>query len=728
MIARAGLVLLLSLVGHVFDGVAQHMLEVRIADAESRSPLPGASAILRGTSIANRADADGIVRLDGIPAGTYSLTVSFVGYERKTVSVVIPSADPIEVFLESERGELEEIVVSSTRGSRTFADIPTRIEFIAGEELDEKSNMKAGDIRMLLNESTGIQTQQTSATTANASIRIQGLDGRYTQILRDGFPLYVGFSGGLGLLQTPPLDLKQVEVIKGSSSTLYGGGAIAGLVNLISKTPGEEQEMRLLANATSGGGLDLSAFYSNIFGKVGVTLFGSRNTNSAYDPADIDLTAIPEFNRTVVNPRLFFELGESTSMQVGVNVMREERIGGDIHVIEGKGDDVHRYFEKNDSERMSTQFSFTHRLNDSLSLTFRNSFNRFDRLLETPGYTFSGLQKSTFSEVNIVRFRERTEWIAGVNLWTDHFAERPADNRTLRDYRQNTFGMFVQNSLTFSEEWMLESGLRGDYVQDYGFSLLPRLALLYRPGTRFSSRIGGGFGYKAPTIFLEETERVLFEDVHPVSPDDNVLERSYGANWDLNFRTSIGEVDVNVNHLFFYTFVDRPLQLEQEPSGHRLINADGFVDTKGIETNIKAEWEKFKLFLGYTFTDARLHIGNFVERNPMTARSRLNNVLMYEVEDKWRLGLEAYYFGRQRLNDGSWGRDYWICGFMAERIWERFSIFINFENFTDARQTRFDTIYTGSISQPVFRDIYAPMDGFVVNGGIKINVFPREEE
>ncbi len=90
---------------------------------------------------------------------------------------------------------------------------------------------------MMLNESTGIQKQQISATSANASIRIQGLDGRYTQILKDGFPLYAGFSGGLGLLQTPPLDLKQVEIIKGSSSTLYGGGAIAGMVNFITKEP-----------------------------------------------------------------------------------------------------------------------------------------------------------------------------------------------------------------------------------------------------------------------------------------------------------------------------------------------------------------------------------------------------------------------------------------------------------------------------------------------------------
>ena len=95
---------------------------------------------------------------------------------------------------------------------------------------------------------------------------------------------------------------------------------------------------------------------------------------------------------------------------------------------------------------------------------------------------------------------------------------------------------------------------------------------------------------------------------------------------------------------------------------------------------------------------------------------------MYEVEDKWKLGAEAYYFSKQQLTDGLTGKPYWICGFMAERLWEKFSVFINFENFTDSRQTKFDTIYTGSVTSPVFRDIYAPLDGFVVNGGLKLKL------
>jgi iron complex outermembrane receptor protein/outer membrane receptor for ferrienterochelin and colicins len=100
-----------------------------------------------------------------------------------------------------------------------------------------------------LGDVAGIQIQQTSATTGNAEMRVQGLPGEYTQILKDGMPLFGGYSGSFSILQIPPLDLKQIEIVKGASSTLYGGGAIAGMVNLISKRPKEgEFEKTILLN------------------------------------------------------------------------------------------------------------------------------------------------------------------------------------------------------------------------------------------------------------------------------------------------------------------------------------------------------------------------------------------------------------------------------------------------------------------------------------------------
>ena len=297
----------LCLIGTVGGLRAQHQFTAIVKDHHRQEPLVGATAMIKETDQGQVADADGQVHFNNLPAGPVRIVFRFVGYEDQSIALRFPEDDrqTRTVELHPHEEELEEITVTSTRSSRTIADVPTRVEVIAGEELAEKANMKPGDIRMLLNESTGIQTQQTSATSANSSIRIQGLEGRYTQLLRDGFPLYAGFSGGLSIMQIPPLDLQQVEVIKGSASTLYGGGAIAGLINLISRRPTDERVTDVMINLTSAGGLDVSGFYGKKWKKHGLTVFASRNSNAPYDPADIGLTAIPQFERYTLNPTLY---------------------------------------------------------------------------------------------------------------------------------------------------------------------------------------------------------------------------------------------------------------------------------------------------------------------------------------------------------------------------------------------------------------------------------------
>jgi outer membrane receptor for ferrienterochelin and colicins len=707
---------------------AQNKLTIVLQDAASKMTLAGATVNITELKKTLSTDAQGQVTFLNIPDGTYSIEYSYVGYNTKVeiLSFPLTGENTRVVFIKAAESEdLDEVTVTSTRSSRTIANIPTRIEVIAGEELDEKANMKPGDIRMVLNETTGIQTQQTSATSANASIRIQGLDGRYTQILKDGFPLFTGAASGLGLLQIPPLDLKQVEVIKGSSSTLYGGGAIAGMVNLISKTPTDERELNIHLNGTSAGGMDINGFYGEKFGKVGLTVFASRNSNVPYDPGDIDLTAIPEFERYVFKPKVFLYFNENTSLNFGINSSIETRTGGDLHYIRGNGDAKHSFFERNNSDRVSSQFSLNHKLGERSKINVRNSLSYFNREITIPGYLFDGSQYSSFSEATFSTENDKVEWITGLNLWTDHFKENQQTEVSLRDYNQTTFGAFVQNNFHAASWLELEAGLRGDYVVDYGFSLLPRISALFKINEQWNSRLGGGLGYKTPTIFTEDSERIQYQNVLPISSLANKLERSYGANWDINYRTSLfnDQVGFSVNHLFFYTFLNNPLVMEADGSGKfRFNNSPGHMDSKGMETNVKFTYEDFKLFVGYSFTDAEIHKGDVVRQNPLTAKHRLNNVLMYEVEDKWKLGAEAYYYSKQTLTDGSQGKSYWIFGFMAEKLWERFSVYINFENFTDTRQTRFENIYTGSISNPVFRDIYAPLDGFVVNGGLKIRL------
>jgi iron complex outermembrane receptor protein len=705
----------------------QNSFKANIKDSESKETLTGATAILEGTINGSSADENGFIEINNVPNGTQTIIFSYLGYEERKIAFIFPLAEtePIEILLtKSEGEELDDVVITSTRSKRTIYNIPTRIEAISGEELEEKGNMKPGDIRMMLNESTGIQTQQTSATSYNSSIRIQGLDGKYTQILRDGFPLYSGFSGGLSLMQIAPLDLQQVEVIKGASSTLYGGGAIAGLVNLVSKTPNEERELSFMLNGTSALGLDASGFYSQKFNKVGTTIFASYNLGTPYDPADIGLTAIPKFTRYTLNPRLFVDVNDKTSLNIGFNSIIEDRIGGDILFIEGDRDATNAFFEKNNTNRFSTQLGIDHQPNDQSKLSFKNSISFYDRNIEIPDFRFSGVQLASFSEANYTHRSATSEWIAGLNLWTDKFTQDLLNTSEVVDYNHITTGIFLQNTWDATEQFVLETGLRGDYQNEYGFFALPRISALLKVNRKLSMRLGGGLGYKTPTVFTEDTERIQFKNVLPIDVSATKAEQSMGGNFDIDFKTPLSDqLFFSINTLFFYTQIKDPLVLISLNNGfYEFQQPNGFVDTKGLETNIKLAYGDLALFVGYTLADVNEHYLRTKSTLPLVSTHRLNNVLMYEVEEKWKMGLEAYYFSPQKLNDGATGRQYWLFGFMAEKLWDNFSIFINFENFGDTRQTKFDSIFTGSITNPVFMDIYAPVDGFVVNGGIKIKL------
>ncbi len=705
-------------------GRGQNTFSTIVKDRDTKESIIGANVMIQGTKIGAVTDHDGLVQIENIPNGKTVILYQFFGYEEQADTFYFPikQVEPRLIYLAATDEEMEEVIVTATRSSRTIDDVPTRIEAISGEELEEKGNMKPGDIRMMLNESTGIQTQQTSATSYNSSIRIQGLDGKYTQILRDGFPLYSGFSGGLGLLQIVPLDLKQVEVIKGATSTLYGGGAIAGLVNLVSKMPTNEKELSFLLNGTTALGLDLSGFYSQKFKKIGTTIFASYNFGNPYDPANIGLTAIPKFNRITLNPKLYVYFNPKTTMNFGFNSTIENRTGGDMNYIKGNGDSIHSYFEKNKTKRFSTQLGFDHSINENSSFHLKNSLSYYDRIIEIPDFLFSGIQFSSFTEANYSIKMSKHEWILGANLWTEQFKQNAADSALVFDYNYSTFGVFVQDTWNITEKYTLETGIRGDYQNEFGFFFLPRISFLAKLTKEFSARLGGGFGYKTPTEFTEDAERLQFRNVLPIDVSKSEAEQSVGGNLDLNFRTSIAhEVTFSINSLFFYTQIKKPLVLTPLQNGYyEFQQPNGYIDTKGIETNIKLGWNDFKLFVGYTFADVNQQFDGVSKAYPLVARHRLNNVLMYEIEEKLKVGLEAYFYSPQILNDGNSGQAFWICGLMVEKLWERFSVFVNFENLFDTRQTKFGSIYTGTITNPEFKDIYAPVDGFVVNGGIKL--------
>lgn len=712
---------------------AQNTLKLTVKDKETNEVLPGAATIIKSSSKGSVTNVTGRIIINNIPNGEQTIKISMIGYRTVNIDFSFPlkTVDSLSIYMEPESEELEDIQVTATRSSRVITDIPTRIETIASGELAEKAGMQSANIKMLLTESTGIQTQQTSAISGNTSIRIQGLDGKYTQLLKDGFPLYSGFSGGLSIMQIPPLDLKRAEVIKGSSSTLYGGGAIAGLVNLVTKEPTDKNEFTFMANTTSAGGLDLNTFYSHKFDKIGITVFAARNSQAAYNPDKDAFSDIPRNTLYNLNPKIFYYIDKTATLSLGVNASTEDRLGGDMNVINNKADSVHTFFQRNKSNRVSTQLKFEKTFENKNVLTGKNSLAYFSRDIEMPSYHFGGEQVSSFSEINYLIPGDKSEWTSGVNAVTDKFNETQPSFTFKRNYDQLTLGAYVQNNFKATDKFIIESGVRLDYLSlqsPYSSSkgylfLLPRLSLLYKFSPNLTSRLGGGLGYKAPGMFDEEAERQGFRNVMPVNFTTSKPEQSAGMNFDINYKTTFDELSMSINQMFFYTHVVNPIELNSSLLTRDTLlyeNANGYLSSKGCETNIKFHLDDFSVYIGYTFIDAERNYSNVKSQNPLTARHRLYFTPMYEVEKKIRIGYEVFYVSPQTLNNGDKVRDYWLMGISAEKFFKHTSVFVNFENMLDSRQSRWQKMYTGSIQNPQFAEIWAPTDGFVFNAGFRI--------
>ncbi|KGL61221.1 TonB-dependent receptor, plug [Polaribacter sp. Hel1_33_49] len=702
-------------------------IQIKVISESENEPLFGATVYLEKLEKGAVTDFDGIATFNEIPNGEYIIIVSYLGFETLKTTIQIPSNSDLIFKLKSGGNELDEVVLQSSRSTRTVKKIPTRIEFIGVEELGEKAIMNPTNISMVLRESTGIQMQQTSLSSGSTNIRIQGLDGRYTQLLRDGFPLYGGFSSGLSILQIPPLDLRQFEIIKGSSSTLYGGGAIAGLINMVSKTPDEEPALDIMLTQTQALGSTANIFYSKRNEKFGISLYGSGHFQKAYDPEDDGFSNLPKTKSISFNPKFFYYPSDKTTFWFGLNGTYDVRIGGDITKIESVENGIHQYTEENISKRLSSQAVYKTQIDSISSLNIKNSVSFFDRNLTIPDFNFDGKQTNTFTEITYQRETSKADWIFGANLYTSNFDEN--DNATLqRDQKDITFGMFANNIYDLSDNWILETGLRADYNTDFGFFPLPKISLLYKNDSGFSSRIGGGLGYKIPDIFTEEAEFINFENVLGIDKSSLKAERSYGVNLDFNYKTRLFEtIGFSINQLFYVTAINNGLLLNSTNNGlFAFENATDEILSKGAETNIKFTYKDFRWFLNYALIDTKLNYLTGNPQKPLTAKHNAGSVLMYESE-KWRIGYETFYTGKQFLSNGTETTDFVTMGLLLMRNFKFGSAFVNFENFTDRRQSRFSPLVLPPHENPEFPEIYAPTDGFIFSVGIIIKPFGNEE-
>jgi len=696
-----------------------------LKDSATGEPLENVSVFVRSTGKGTFSDANGNLLLRNIPAGKQELIFSMTGYKSFSLQLQFPlsSASVATITMSPESKELEKVIISSSRTDSRIENTPTRVEVLGSEEVDEEGGVKPAHVASLLGDVAGIQSQQTSAVTGNTDLRIQGLPGDYTQLLKDGMPLFGGYAGGFSILQIPPLDLKQIEIIKGASSTLYGGGAIAGMINIISRTPQlNKQERFLLLNQSTLKETNIDIFLSDRDKKWGYTFFAAGNYQKSVDVNNDGFSDLPLTESVQLHPRFFLYPNEKNVIALGITTQFEERKGGDMLVLRNFRDSQHQFYILNRSYRNTLDLTWDDHISNKDKLSVKGTASWYYRNIGTNTFGMKGKQLAYYTEVSYLKKLARHDLVAGLNFNGEKFKKLLPDSTLIDNYNFFTVGLFVQDDWRLHRRVTLESGLRTDIHNEFGTFVLPRISLLFKLTNALTTRLGGGLGYKIPTIFHSEIDE---RDYRHLSFDKNPpvkAERSAGVNWDVNFKKKLGEVDLTINQSFYYTEINDPLVAVQQSGGIVYHTESKPIVTKGFETWIQIAYKGLEAYLGYTLTNTRKNYDPVQPFLELSARNKFASVISYEFSRRFRACIEAAYTGTQWLDNGTQTPSFPFVAGMVRYDIGRFSFVLNCENLLDYRQTKKESIVIPPLTNPRFKQIWAPIDGRVVNLSMKINL------
>lgn len=700
---------------------SQNSIRIIVKDSVNNDAVSNASVVINKEG--RTTGGDGFVEFLNLQNGNYLIAISAVGYQSKNILIALPDSSIQLVLLQRKTAVLEDVtVIATTRNNQRIENSPLKVEVLGKEELDEENSIRPANIASLIGDFSGIQIQQSSAVSGNANVRIQGLDGRYTQILRDGMPLFEGFSGNFGVLTIPPLDLRQIELVKGSASTLYGGGAIGGLVNLISKRPTTKGEDILTLNQTTLKESDVNAYLSKRYKHIGYTLFSGYARQNYADVNKDGFSDVPKLNTFIIHPRLFLYPSEKTTIIAGYTGTFEKRNGGDVLVLGGKPNASHRYFESNKTKRNTGEFIVESNLSSRLKGTIKTSISDFDRTIQSNTHLFHGKQLNYYTEASALLTADKTDWVGGINFLGDQFTKKLSDPILLNNFSNQTLGGFLQNTYRFRENDILETGLRLDHHFTYGDFVLPRIAFFHRFNEQWASRFGFGMGYKTPNALAPQTIEYNIEQLSPIG-DSIHAEKSYGFNAEVNYKKVYGDGNsFFINQAFFLTRLQSPIIANELPSSNVVfVNAGKPIVSKGFDTYIQWNVNEWEIYAGYTFTIAErkyLQQNQFV---PLTPKNRFATVIAKEVSDKIRVGIEGSFTGSQYRYDATKTPGYlFVATMVGYNVNSHLSLILNCENLLDYRQSKHEALYEGSTLDPQFKPLWAPIDGRVINLSLRL--------
>jgi outer membrane receptor for ferrienterochelin and colicins len=596
-----------------------------VVDAHTNEHLPYVTIALKGTTIGIATDATGHYFLKDLPVGEFTIAAAYVGYKTSEQKITIAANRTLEInfMLEEERLSLNEVVVSATRNETNKRETGVIVNVLSNKIFEAVAGSNMAETMSF---QPGLRVETNCGNCGTTQLRINGLEGQYSQILLDSRPIFSSLAAVYGLEQLPIAMIERVEVVRGGGSALFGSSAIGGVVNIITKEP--LRNSITLANTTNvlnGGAADVNTALNGSFvsddHKAGVYLFGMVKSRDHYDRNKDEFSDIPQINSETAGFRGYYRTGLFSRLTAEYHHIHETRRGGNMfdsppheadvaeylnHQIDGGGlhfnlfspGGKHRFGLYTSAQRIRRDSYFgaerhTNNYGHTSDKTFVSGAQytcSFERLLFLPAGLTAGLEYN---------YNDLHDAYASLN----------------RSIAQTTHvaGGFIQN------EWKTErlGMLIGARVDKHSLMakpvFSPRGTLRFSPSPPVNFRAGYSSGYRAPQAYNEDLHIEAVGGtlglIH-LSPDLKP-EYSHSLSASADLYHSFGQVQTNLLVEGFYTRLNDVFAIEktgEDAQGNVMYtrrNASG-ATVKGINAEAKLSLPgRFDMQMGYTIQQSR---------------------------------------------------------------------------------------------------------------------------
>lgn len=604
---------LVALTMGVYSGYAQTKAKItdahitgHIIDNQTHEHIPYATITIKGTSIGVVSDGSGHFLIKNLPVGRAILTASCVGYNPSFKEVEVLANQTIEVKfdLTAQTLEVSEVVVT---GSRTETDKrkSSSIVNVASAKLFEKT--ASNNVAEVLNYQPGLRVEYNCSNCGVPQLRINGLEGQYSQILLDSRPIFSSLASVYGLEQLPAGMIERVEVIRGGGSALFGSSAIGGVVNIITKEP--KYNSFSVQNSTGvfqGGGTDVNTTLNGSFVtddyKAGIYIYGMVKNRSSYDRNDDGFSEIPKINSETIGFRGYYKVTPQSRLTAEYHHIREFRRGGDKfdrppheagiaeqlnHNINGGGL-KYDLFSEDYKHKGSVYASVQNIDRESYFGTNQN----LDAYGATKDFTFVAGGQYTYTMDRLLFMP--SQLVAGVEYSDNDLNDTMLGyNRTV-EQRSICYGGFFQNEWRNDKLSLLIGGRLDKHNKIDEPIFTPRANVRYAPIESVSMRVSYSGGYRAPQAYEEDLHvAAVGGEVSIISLNPNLKpEYSQSVSGSVDLWHKFGLVEANLLVEGFYTNLQDVftlVEIGRDESGNLLLertNASGAV-IKGMNLEMK---------------------------------------------------------------------------------------------------------------------------------------------